>query len=170
MLNGICKESTYIIVLFFTDLILFKYAFAGEVCTYTYMDTNTRERFANRYCTTGCCGSYGGFICCMRNTYYKYLRDERRQPAGTNVSIEAVAAIVTGSVVGLLVFIGIGVVLYIEYTRRIICVKRKKAPVLEDTNSTKKLLVKENQIKRILVVERNKDEINRNKYIETHDL
>ena len=39
------------------------------------------------------------------------------------------------------------------------------------TDSTKKLLVvKENQIERILVVERNQDEINRNKYIETHDL
>ncbi|XP_063427388.1 uncharacterized protein LOC134710896 isoform X2 [Mytilus trossulus] len=168
MLNGICTESTCIIVLFFTDLILIKYTFAGEVCTYTYMDINTRERFANRYCTTGCCGSYGGFICCVRDTYYKYLRDGRRQPAGRNLSIEAIAAIVTGSVVGLLVFIGIGVVLYIEYTRRIICVKRKK---VENTNSTKKLLVeKENQVERILVVERNQDEMNRNKYIETHDL
>ncbi|XP_052093146.1 uncharacterized protein LOC127729372 isoform X2 [Mytilus californianus] len=142
MLNG--KKAPWIIVLFFTDLILFKYTFAGEVCTYTYMDSN-RERFAHHYCTTGCCGSYGGFVCCVKDTYYKYFRDERRQPADKSLSIEAIAAIVTGSIVGLLVFIGIGVVLYIDYTRRIIWFKPEASPVEKDTKSTKEpLMVDEN--------------------------
>ncbi|CAG2211506.1 unnamed protein product [Mytilus edulis] len=175
-----CKilERRFAYILF--DLILFKYTFAGEVCTYTYMDTNTRERFAHRYCTTGCCGSYGGFICCVRDTYYKYFKDEKRQPVDISLSIEAIAAIVTGSIVGLLVFIGIGVVLYIEYTRGIICVKRKQAP-LKDTNSTKELLgEKGNQNEGKLEDERNQDERNndepnndernKNNFIETHDL
>lgn len=66
----------------------------------------------------------------------------------------------TGSIVGLLVFIGIGVVLYIDYTRRIIWFKPEASPVEKDTKSTKESLV----------VDENQDERNGNRYIETHGL
>lgn len=62
----------------YTELLFVCCAMAGEVCLYSYR-TEQIERTAYVYCPTACCGTHGGFICCVKGSYYKHFNKNQRQ-------------------------------------------------------------------------------------------